>query len=89
MEGATMILKVFIYTHNLQQKLSDSTQCARMHFPSALSCARIKDYDYYIRLQLLIPSEIYVRHDRIMKKHLHLLLDFNQIFPHSASRMNL
>ena len=84
-----MILMFFIYAHDMQQKLSDSTQCAIRHFPSALSCARITDYDCYIRLQLLIPSEIYARHDRIMKKHLHLLLDFNEIFPHSTSRINL
>jgi len=80
-----MILTFFIYTHDLQQGLSDSTVCTMTHFPSAPSCAKTTINDCSSLLHGLISTRIYIRYNRIMKKHFHLLLDFNEIFPHSTS----
>jgi hypothetical protein len=83
-----MILTFFIYTNDMQQGLSDSTVCKIIYFSLPSSCVQMMIYDYSIRLQALISTIIFIQFDYIMKKHYHLLLDFNEIFPHSTSRIN-
>jgi len=67
MEWAAMMLKIFIYTHNLQQGLSDSTESDRMLFSLLPSCARMTIYNPSVRLQAPVPAGICIRHERIMK----------------------
>jgi len=83
-----MIFILFIYAHDLQQELFDSMLCKIMHFSLSASCVRMMIYDYFIRLQVSLPTRICIQFDCNMKKHLYLSLDFNEIFPHSTSRIS-
>jgi len=80
-----MILTFFINNHDLQQGLSGSKVCKIMHLPLASLCVRITIYDHSSGLHGSISTGIYIQFDSIMERHLHLSLDFNEIFPHSTS----
>jgi hypothetical protein len=80
-----MILMFLIYP---QHGLYNSTGRAMMHFLLSPSCVPIIIYGPFSQLQRFIPTIICFRQVLNLKNNLDLLLDFNEIFSHSTSRIN-
>jgi hypothetical protein len=79
---------ILMFLISLNHRLYNSTESALTLFLLSPSCVPITVHDSFSRLQGLIPDIICIRQDLNLKNILDLLLDFNEIFSHSTSRIN-